>query len=370
MSLKKAIQDLINHSKQHQEGSIPEKLASCRECYPLPDFETTDPFVKFWQTYRIINTQATYPSGRTKKAYEALVGEVLSAEDAPTEQKEITRIAALAKLVVLSVEYTHEPNYRATDIAYGVVTIIKRTHNYENDQSPVNAYYQALRELREAREAETTSDTASVAGSITGSSTLDRAWYNIKNLWKGKKKEEEPEERYHTPPPLPSPTEDPFKEVPLLPVFNELDPTAGLHVFGKRGAISRNLSSYLPENLKEVLGNREQILKDKRVVKIGYTEETSENLKEFIKEDMTATEKALAAALKDIGTALHTIGAGLGPAPPREYSTAKANYYYGKAGEDIEEWLAELDQMIEANNVADGRKVAVAAAHLRDAAAA
>src|SRR6266498_2156101 len=360
MSLKKAIQDLINHSEQHQEGPVLEKLPSCRECYPLPDFEENDPFVKFWQTYRIINTQATYPSGRTKKAYEALVGEVLSAEDAPTEQKEISRIAALAKLVVLSIEYTHEPNYRATDIAYGVVAIIKKTYNYGNDQSPVNAYYQALRELRATREVETTSDTASVVGSTTGASTLDRAWFNIKNLWKGKKKEEEPEERYHTPPPSPSPTEDPFREVPLFPTFD---------TYEKEGTTDKNLSSYLPENLKEVLKNRERILKDRRTVKIGYTEETSEILKEFIQEDMTATEKALAAALKDIGTALHTIGAGPGPAPPREYSTAKANYYYGKAGEAIEEWLAELDRMIEANNVVDGRKVAVAAAHLRDAAA-
>ena len=88
-----------------------------------------------------------------------------------------------------------------------------------------------------------------------------------------------------------------------------------------------------------------------------------------MKEEITATEKALAAALKDIGTALHTIGAGPAPGPAREYSTAKANYYYGKAGEDIEKWLAELDRMIEANNVADRRRVAVAAAHLRDAAA-
>ncbi len=87
MSLKKAIQDLIDHSEQHQEGPVLEKLPSCRECYPLPDFETTDPFVKFWNTYRIINTQATYPSGRTKKAYEALVGEVLSAKDAPLNKK-------------------------------------------------------------------------------------------------------------------------------------------------------------------------------------------------------------------------------------------------------------------------------------------
>ena len=84
---------------------------------------------------------------------------------------------------------------------------------------------------------------------------------------------------------------------------------------------------------------------------------------------MTTTEKALAAILKDIDTALHTIGTGSAPKPAREYSTAKANYYYGKAGKDIEEWLAELDRMIEANNVADGRRVAVAAAHLRDAAA-
>src|SRR6266545_1211869 len=121
MSLKKAIQDLIDHSKQHQEGLITEKLPSCRECHLLPDFEADDPFIKFWNTYRIINTQAIYPSERTKKAYEALVGEVLSAEDALTEQKDITRITALAKLVVLSIEYTHEPNYRATDIAYEVV---------------------------------------------------------------------------------------------------------------------------------------------------------------------------------------------------------------------------------------------------------
>src|SRR6266498_3114003 len=154
MSLKKAIQDLINHSEQHQEGLVPEKLPSCRQCYPLPDFESTDPFVRFWQTYQIINTQATFPSGRILKAYEALVREVLSAEDAPTEQKDIARIAALAKLVVLSIEYTHEPNYRATDIAYGVVVIIKKTYNYGNDQSPINLYYQALRELRELKATE------------------------------------------------------------------------------------------------------------------------------------------------------------------------------------------------------------------------
>src|SRR6266498_2864009 len=175
MLLKKAIQDLINYSEQHQEGPVSEKLPSCRECYPLSEFELTDLFVKFWQTYQIINTQATYLSGRTEKAYEALIREVLSAEDALTEQKDIARIAALVKLVVLSIEYTHELNYRATDIAYGVVTIIKKTHNYGNDQSPVNAYYQALRELRKARTTESTSDTASVAGSSEGTFTLDRA---------------------------------------------------------------------------------------------------------------------------------------------------------------------------------------------------
>src|SRR6266540_2754350 len=165
MSLKKAIQDLINYSEQYQEGPVPEKLPSCRECYPLPDFEKDDLFVKFWNTYRIINTQAIYPSGRIKKAYEALVREVLSAEDASTEQKEISRIAALDKLVVLSIEYTHELNYRATDIAYGVVAIIKKIRNYGNDQSPVNAYYQALRGLRELKIAESVSDIASVTGS-------------------------------------------------------------------------------------------------------------------------------------------------------------------------------------------------------------
>ena len=46
--------------------------------------------------------------------------------------------------------------------------------------------------------------------------------------------------------------------------------------------------------------------------------------------------------------------------------TAKANYFYGKAGEDVEEWLVKINHMIEANNVADGRRVAVVAAYLRD----
>ena len=60
--------------------------------------------------------------------YEALVGEVLSTEDAPLEQKNISRITALAKLVVLRIKYTHEPNYRATDIAKKL--LITRTTNH------------------------------------------------------------------------------------------------------------------------------------------------------------------------------------------------------------------------------------------------
>ncbi len=74
---------------------------------------------------------------------------------------------------MLSIEYTQELNYRATDIAYGIVAIIKKTYNYGNDQSPVNVYYQTLRELRESRTTEIINDTASVAGSIRGASTLD-----------------------------------------------------------------------------------------------------------------------------------------------------------------------------------------------------
>ena len=76
---------------------------------------------------------------------------------------------------MLSIEYAHKLNYRVTDIAYGVVAIIKKTHNYGNDQSLINAYYQALRELRESRVAEAISNTASVAESSGGSFTLDRA---------------------------------------------------------------------------------------------------------------------------------------------------------------------------------------------------
>jgi len=39
MLLRKAIQDLRNYSKQHQEGEVTERLPNCKECYTLPDFE-------------------------------------------------------------------------------------------------------------------------------------------------------------------------------------------------------------------------------------------------------------------------------------------------------------------------------------------
>ena len=100
------------------------------------------PTIRFWSWWSICklleyllntNTQATYLSERTKKVYEALVGEVLSVEDAPTDQKDISKIATLAKLVVLSIKYIHKLNHRATDIAYSIVAIIKKTHNYGND---------------------------------------------------------------------------------------------------------------------------------------------------------------------------------------------------------------------------------------------
>ncbi len=81
---------------------------------------------------------------------------------------------------------------------------------------------------------------------------------------------------------------------------------------------------------------------------------------------MIATEKALATALKNIGITLHIIGVGSVSGSPREYSTAKANYFYGKAEEDVKEWFAKIDQMIEVNNVANRRRVTVAAIHLRD----
>ncbi len=78
---------------------------------------------------------------------------------------------------------------------------------------------------------------------------------------------------------------------------------------------------------------------------------------------MTATEKAFATTLKDIGNAFNFLGVGPAPGSQREYSTAKFNYFYDKIGE---EWLAEIDRMLEASNVINERRVAVMVAHLRD----
>jgi len=75
---------------------------------------------------------------------------------------------------VFNIKYTYESNYKATDIAYGIVAIIKKTYNYRNDQSAVNAYYQALRELRELNKADTASKTVSVIRSSKEAFTLDR----------------------------------------------------------------------------------------------------------------------------------------------------------------------------------------------------
>ncbi len=77
-------------------------------------------------------------------------------------------------IVILSIKYIHELNIRITDIAYGIVAIIKRTCNYGNDQSAVNTYYQALRKLRELSKADIASKTVSVIGNSKGTFTLDR----------------------------------------------------------------------------------------------------------------------------------------------------------------------------------------------------
>ena len=45
----------------------------------------------------------------------------------------------------------------------------------------------------------------------------------------------------------------------------------------------------------------------------------------------------LAAVFKDIGTTLHIIGIGSMLRSPRKYNIAKANYFYGKAEEDVKE---------------------------------
>ncbi len=183
-------------------------------------------------------TQAIYSSGRTKKIYEILVREVLNAEDASIDQKYILRIVALVKLVVLSIEYIYELNHRTTDIAYGIVAIIKKTRNYRNDQSAVNTYYQALRELKKLNKANTASETTSVTESSKRTFTLDCTWYNIKNFWKVKKKvkpeeTEELKKQFYTSPP-PSLTEDLFKEVLFKSVFNPSKLGEGLLEFSKR----------------------------------------------------------------------------------------------------------------------------------------
>ncbi len=66
---------------------------------------------------------------------------------------------------------------------------------------------------------------------------------------------------------------------------------------------------------------------------------------------MLTIEKVLAVTFKDIGTAFHTIDVQLASRFSREYSIAKVNYYYDKIKKDIEEWLAEINQIIEANNM-------------------
>jgi len=94
--------------------------------------------------------------------------------------------------------------------------------------------------------------------------------------------------------------------------------------------------------------------------------EISEILNKLLKEDMITIEKALATVLKNINTTFHIIGIGLGSVSLRKYSIVKANYYYNKVGKDIEEWLAEINQIIKANNVAVERRIAVVAAYLRN----
>jgi len=170
----------------------------------------------------------------------------------------------LAKLVVLSIKYIYESNHRVTNITYGVVAIIKKIRNYRNDQLAVNTYYQALRELKELSKADTESKTISITRNSKRIFTLDHTWYNIKNLWKGKKKAEteetkESEEWFHIS--LPSPSlEDLFKEVLLKPVFNSSELEEELLEFGKRRnkrMSEKNLAQYLLKNLHNLLEDRE-----------------------------------------------------------------------------------------------------------------
>ncbi len=58
---------------------------------------------------------------------------------------------------------------------------------------------------------------------------------------------------------------------------------------------------------------------------------------------MTTTEKALVATFKDIGNVLNVLDVGLALGSQQEYSTAKSNYFYGKAGKDVEKQLAKID---------------------------
>ncbi len=87
MLLKKAIQDLITHSKLYEKGEVLEALPSCRQYYLIKDCEMNDLFINFWNTYQILHIQATYLSKRIKKAYKALVEEVLSTKDAPQNKR-------------------------------------------------------------------------------------------------------------------------------------------------------------------------------------------------------------------------------------------------------------------------------------------
>ncbi len=130
--------------------------------------------------------------------------------------------------------------------------------NYGNDQLAVSAYYQALRELKEAKKADTASKTVSVVRGSKRTTILDCTWYNIKNLWKGKKKAEEIEESekcFHISP-LPLPTEDSFREVSLKPVFNPSELGEGLLEFEKKkdkGMSNKNFVQFLPTHLQNLL---------------------------------------------------------------------------------------------------------------------
>ena len=63
--------------------------------------------------------------------------------------------------------------------------------------------------------------------------------------------------------------------------------------------------------------------------------EISEILNKLLKDNITITEKTLAAILKDISTILHMIRVESASGSFKEYSIVKANYYYSKVGEEI-----------------------------------